>query len=344
MARTKKIAVLMLAVILLAATVVGCSPKTEAPSGDEKQGETKETPAAGPKTLIQICGATSGGTYFLLSNAIAQLLNDNLDNVSASAQSTAGTPAILRLLEKGEAEFGFGQAGVADDAINGRGNFEGQKLTNIKAVTYMYPNVMQIAVRKDANIKSFADFKGKAFAVGATGSATEINSRDLAEVFGLDYLEKKDFKPEFTSESQSVDLLKNKQVAGANLIAALGSAAMMDLMSTGDYEVLPIGADVVAKLQEKSKAYFPVTIPANTYPNQPNDVETYAVANWIFTRADLSEEVVYDVVKTMYEKADTLAKAHKAAGSMKPENVINGQTVELHPGAEKYFKEIGAIK
>ena len=262
MAKIKKMASLLLIVVLLASVVGGCAPQTESPDNDEGE----KALAAGEKTLIQICGATSGGTYFLLSNAIAQLLNDNMDNVSASAQSTAGTPAILRLLEKGEAEFGFGQAGVADDAINGRGNFEGQKLTNIRSLTYMYPNVMQIAVRKDANIKSFADFEGKAFAVGATGSATEINSRDLAEVFDLDYLDKKDFKPEFTSESQSAELLKNKQVAGANLIAAIGSAVMMDLMSTGDYEILAIEPEVVEKLQEKSKAYFPVTIPLIRIP------------------------------------------------------------------------------
>lgn len=343
MLKRSKLLALMVIGILLLTSVIGCS-STPAPAGGEKQ-QAEEKPAEGGKPrLIQICGATSGGTYFLLSNAIAQLLNDKLPNVNASAQSTAGTPVILRLLEKGEAEFGFGQAGVAADAVNGRGNFEGQKLTNIRGVTYMYPNVMQIVVRKDANIKSFKDFKGKVFCVGATGSATELNSRDLAEVFGLDYLNRKDFKPEFTSEAQSADLLKNKQAHGANLMAAIGSAVMMDLMSTGDYEILNIEPEAIEKLREKSKAYFPYTIPANTYPNQPEDVHTYAVANWFFTRADLPEDLVYTVVKTMYENRETLMKAHKIIANMTPENALNGQTVELHPGAEKYFKEIGVIK
>ncbi|HPP36959.1 MAG TPA: TAXI family TRAP transporter solute-binding subunit [Thermosynergistes sp.] len=294
--------------------------------------------------LVQITGATSGGTYFLLANAIAQLLNHEMPNVRASAQSTAGSPVELRLIHNKEADFGVVQAGVAYDAFNGLGSFEGKPLTNFRSVTYLYPNVMQVPVRKDANIKSFADFKGKRFCVGAVGSATELNSRHMAQVYGMDYQERKDFIPEYTSEAQSVELLKNRQAVGANMIAAQGSSTMMDLMSTGEFEILEFPPDVVKKLQEISPPYFPYTIPANTYPNQPEPVQTFAVANWFVCRADLEEDFVYQVVKLIYENVDYLVKIHKVAENIKPENALNGQTVELHPGAAKYFKEIGVLK
>lgn len=331
--KSRLLAVLMV-LIFTVVLVGGCGGKSEAP----KAAVTKK-PA-----LVQICGATSGGTYFLLANAIAQMLNTKYPaDFKVSAQSTAGTPVIVRLLENKEADFGFGQAGVAKDAISGTGGFD-KKYTNLASVTYVYPNVMQIPVAKGSGIKTFADFKGKSFAVGASGSATELNSRDLAKVFGLDYLKKKEFKPEFASEAQSVELMKNRQADGANLIAGIGAASVTDLMSSGKYELISISDDKLAELHKINPAYFKFIIPANTYPNQPTAVQTFAVANYIFTRKDLPEELVYKFTKAIYENSAALVATHKAAKDIKKENAINGLTVPLHPGAAKYFKEIGAIK
>jgi TRAP transporter TAXI family solute receptor len=301
-------------------------------------------PAQGARSMVQICGATSGGTYFLLANAIAQVLNTKMpDDFRANAQSTAGTPINIRLMEKKEADFAFGQAGIAKNALEGTGGFE-QKFANIASVTYVYPNVMQIAVAKDAGIKSFADFKGKSFAVGASGSATEMNSRDMAQVYGLDYLTRKDFTPEYSSEAQSVELLKNRQAVGANLIAGLGAASAMDLQSSGKFELLNFPKDKVAEISKINSAYFNFVIPANTYPNQPEEVNTFAVANYIFCRKDLPEDLVYKFTKALYEYQTDLVAVHKAANGIQKENAVNGLTVPLHPGAEKYLKEIGAIQ
>ena len=301
-------------------------------------------PAQGARSMIQICGATSGGTYFLLANAIAQVLNTKMPNdFKANAQSTAGTPINIRLMEKKEADFAFGQAGIAKNALDGVAGFE-QKFTNIASVTYVYPNVMHIAIPKDSGIKSFADFKGKSFAVGASGSATEMNSRDMAQVYGLDYLTKKEFTPEYSSEAQSVELLKNRQAVGANLIAGIGAASVMDLQSSGKFELLNFSDDKIAELNKLNAAYFKYVIPANTYPNQPEAVTTFAVANYIFCRKDLPVDLVYKFTKALYENQPDLVAVHKAAANIKPESAVNGLTVPLHPGSEKYLKEIGAIK
>ena len=329
-----KILAVLLVLVFLVVLVGGCGGKSDAP----KAADAKK-PA-----LIQICGATSGGTYFLLANAIAQMVNTKLPaDFKASAQSTAGTPVIIRLLENKEADFGFGQAGVAKDALSGTGGFD-KKYTNIASVTYVYPNVMQIPVLKESKIKSFADFKGKSFAVGASGSATELNSRDLAKVYGLDYLQKKEFKPEFASEAQSVELMKNRQADGANLIAGIGAASVTDLMSSGKYELISISDDKLAELNKINPAYFKFIIPANTYPNQPTAVQTFAVANYIFARKDLPEDLVYKFTTAIYENSADLVATHKAAKDIKKENAVNGMTVPLHPGAAKYLKEIGAVK
>jgi len=277
----------------------------------------------------------------LLANAIAQTLNTNAgDWFKASAQSTGGTPANIRLMEDKETDFAFGQSGVAQQAMDGVDPFD-KKYTNFASVTYVYPNVMQIAVRKDAKITSFADFKGKTFCAGASGSATELNTRDMFDATGLKYEET---TIEYTSETQSADLMKNRQAQGANLIAALGAAAMTDLMSSGDCEIYSFSDEELKAICALNPAYFEFTVPAGTYPNQDKDVKTFAVANYIFCRADLSDELVYQFTKAIYENVVALRAAHKAANDITPENCTSGITVPLHPGAERYYKEIGALK
>lgn len=334
--KARKMLALVLVVALAATLAVGCGGGASQPAAEKAE---KKAPQ-----MVQICGATSGGTYFLLANAIAQMVNTKYpDDFKASAQSTAGTPINLRLLENKEADFAFGQAGIAKEALDGVGSFD-KKHTNISSVTYVYPNVMQVPAAADAKITKFADFKGKHFAVGASGSATELNSRDMAKMAGLDYLEKKDFTPEFTSEAQSAELLKNRQAEGACMIGALGSAAMMDIMSTGKFQLLQFSDEEIAALNKMNPAYFKFIIPANTYPNQPNDVQTFAVANYVFARKDLPEELVYTFTKAIYENRAELVNAHKVAQNIDPKNAVSGLTVPLHPGAEKYYKEIGAVK
>lgn len=337
------ICVTLACALVLIASGCGTAPASAvAPPSSTPASSTASSVTNAPQnaTAIQICGATSGGTYFLLANAIAQMLNTSAgDWFKASAQSTGGTPANIRLMEDGETDFAFGQSGVAQQAMDGVDPFD-KKYTNFASVTYVYPNVMQVAVRKDANITSFADFKGKTFCAGATGSATELNTRDMYEATGITYEES---TIEYTSETQSAELIKNRQAQGANLIAALGAAAMTDLMSSGDCEIYSFSDEEIEAICAINPAYFEFTVPAGTYPNQDNDIKTFAVANYIFCRADLNEELVYQFTKAIYDNVDTLRAAHKAANDIRPENSTNGLTVPLHPGAERYYKEIGAL-
>jgi TRAP transporter TAXI family solute receptor len=335
---------LMLALAIVAA-VAGCgaaSSPAPAPApapGSEAPASSEPAKPASP-TMVQICGATSGGTYFLLANAIAQMLNTQAgDWFKASAQSTAGTPANIRLMEDKETDFAFGQSGVAQQAIDGVGSFD-KKYTNISSVTYVYPNVMQVVVRKDAKITAFADFKGKTFCAGASGSATELNTRDMFDAAGITYDEA---TIEYTSESQSADLLNNRQADGANMIAALGSASTLDLMSSGNCEIYSFSDAELDAICAINPAYFKFTIPSGTYPNQDAEVKTFAVANFIFCRTDLDDELVYQFTKAIYENTEELVNAHQIASNIKAEDCINGITAPLHPGAERYYKEIGAL-
>lgn len=318
--------------------------ETKAPAADSGSGQAASaglTPPGSPYT-IQICGATSGGTYFLIANGICQLLNDNAKEwFSASAQSTGGTPDNIRLMEEGETDFAFGQAGVVKQALTGTGAFEGEAFKNISSVAYVYPNVMHIPVSDKSGITNFADFAGKTFCAGASGSATELNTRDMFAACGLTY---EQARIEYTSESQSVELMKNSQASGANLVAGIGAASVTELCSTGDYHLISFSDEQLDAICALSDAYYPYTIPAGTYANQDQDIKTFAVANYIFCRADMDEDAVYMFTKTIYDNLDAVHDMHNAAKEISLENCTQGLTAPLHPGAERYFREAGAIK
>lgn len=302
-------------------SLVACGSKdTPTPDGQKNTDGAPNSPYT-----IQICGATSGGTYFLIANGLCQLLNDKASEwFKASAQSTAGTPENIRLMEEGETDFAFGQAGVVKQALDGVGAFEGEKFDNISSVTYVYPNVMQVAVSNKSGVKSFADFKGKTFCAGASGSATEINTRDMFAACGISY---NDSNIEYTSESQSVELMQNGQADGANLIAAVGAASVTELYSTGNYHLLSFSDEELDAICSYSDAYYKYTIPAGTYANQDEDIHTFAVANGIFCRSDLDEDAVYNFVKTLYENIEQVYEIHSiCANNIALENCVNGMT------------------
>ena len=313
--------------------LIGCSSE----QSQSAEGDGNDASSNYPK-YVTIDGATSGGTYFLLANALAQLINNEFPDIDANAKSTPGGPVILEDIQTGQAELGISQAGVAEQAFYGKGQFEGEPKDKIRQITYFYPNVMQFVVKKDAGIQSIEDLAGKAIGVGASGSATELNTQDLIHAVGLTY---DDIRAEYISESQSIELLRNNQIVGANMIAALGSSNVLDILSTGDYEIVEISEETINKLMEMNPSYYPYTIPADTYPNQPEPIQTYAVANWLHGSADLSEQFVYELLQVIYDNVDFLANTHAVANNIKIENALEGQTIPLHDGAVKFFEEQG---
>lgn len=308
-----------------------------AQSNNESDSNNTATATEYPQ-YVTIAGATSGGTYFLLANALAQLIGNEFPDIDTNAKSTPGGPVILEDIQTGQAELGLSQAGVAEQAFNGTGQFEGNPKDKIRQLTYFYPNVMQFVVKKGSGIESIEDVAGRAIAVGAAGSATELNTQDLIHAVGLTY---DDIKTEYVSESQAIELLRNNQIEGANMIAALGSSNMLDILSTGEYEIVEISEETISKLQEINAAYYPFTIPADTYPNQPEPIQTYAVANWLHGSADLSEEFVYELLTVIYDNVDFLVNTHAVASNINIDNALDGQTIPLHEGAVKFFEEHG---
>ena len=325
--------VFLVVLVALSMAVVGCGGG----SGDKK---------AAPAKIqnINIATATTGGVYYPLGNAMAQLFNQKITGIKASAGATAGTPQNVLLMQKKEAEVAFAQNGVAYYAYNGMEMFKDKPTKFLRGITYLYPNVMHIVVAASSNIKSIKDFEGKKFVPGAIGSATEINSKEILGLYGLDYKDKKNVKGEYLGYSEAAEALKDGRVDGILIAGGLPTSAVLDAASSLKIRILSLEPDMIAKLKQTMPWYYEITIPKGTYIGQTEDVHTVAVANLLICREDLSNDLVYNMTKTLHDNQKDLVAAHSAAKDMKLQDALKGMTVPLHPGAEKYYKEKGIVK
>ena len=327
--------VALIILVALSLVVVGCG-------GGGAGGDKKAAPAKIQN--INIATATTGGVYYPLGNAMSQLFNQKIPGIKASAGATAGTPQNILLMQKKEAEVAFAQNGVAFYAYNGKEMFKDKPTKFLRGITNLYPNVMHIVVAANSSIKSVKDFEGKKFVPGAIGSATEINSKEILSLYGLDYKDKKNVKGEYLGYSEAAEALKDGRVDGILIAGGLPTSSVLDAASSLKIRILSIEPAMIAKLKETMPWYYEITIPKGTYIGQTEDVKTVAVANLLICRDDLSNELVYNMTKALHDNQKDLVAAHSAAKDMKLQDALKGMTVPMHPGAEKYYKEKGIMK
>jgi TRAP transporter TAXI family solute receptor len=296
--------------------------------------------AASAATFINIGTGSTGGTYYPVGAGMAKVWNSAIPGMKANAQSTGGTAQNLALLGKGEAEVIFAD-GLYFFAYEGKGTFEGKPMKELRGLVPLYAEPIHFLVAKGSNIKSIQDLKGKRVSVGAVGSGTEVTVRTLLKVAGLD--PDKDIRPENLGLSDTAGAFADKNIDAALTVGALGIAGVVEITTLGTAEFRDIPADIVAKLSKELPYYLPFDIPANTYKDQTKPVKTLASWNVLITTDKLGEEDAYKMTKALYEHKQDILNISTRLASMSPEN-LNYIQVPLHKGAEKYYREIGAIK
>ena len=291
--------------------------------------------------FVNILTGGQSGVYYPLGVALSQIYAKAIPNVRATAQVTKASAENLNLLQAGRGELALALADSVSDAWKGEAEAGfPKKLDKLRGLSGTYSNYIQIVANADSGIKTLADLKGKRISVGAAKSGTELNARAIFKAAGLTYADLA--KVEYLPFGESVELIKNRQLDATLQSAGLGVASIRDLSTSVKIVVVPVPADVVAKVGDA--AYQTAVIPANTYTGQTQDVPTAAIPNFLVTHSGVSDELAYQMAKQMYENIDTLYAAHNAAKVIKRENAIKGMPVPLHPGAERYYREVGLVK
>ena len=286
--------------------------------------------------FINIATGGTAGTYFPLGGAIADIFNKNIPGCNASAQSTGASVANVNLLQQNKVDIAFIQNDIAYYAANGTEMFKDKKVDGLKGIATLYSETIQIVTLKDSGIKSIADFKGKRVAVGAAGSGTEANARQILATYGITY---NDIDAQYLSFGEASSALKDGNVDVAFVTAGHPTAAIQDIATQNNVVLVPVDAVKADALIKQYPFYTKTTIDANTYNNQAEAVPAVAVRCMLVVNDKMDENTAYDITKAIFSNLDRMKAAHSAANAISKDTALDGMSIDLAAGADKYFKE-----
>jgi hypothetical protein len=292
------------------------------------------------KVTISIATGPTGGVYYPLGGGIANVLSKYVPGYAANAESTAGSVANIQLMNQKKSDLALSMADAAWDGFKGQGKFAGGTVP-LRALMVAYPNRMHVVTVDGTGINKFADLKGKRVSTGAPNSATELMAARVLEAMGLSF---DDIKRERLDPGKSVDAIKDRKLDAFFWVGGIPTSSVTDLgASPGVKLKLVDHADAVDGMNKKyGPLYVRDTIAPKSYPGQeqPNQVAT--VWNIIIARADMPDQVAYNIVKTIFDKRDELILVHKEAQNFELKNQsAAAASIPYHPGAAKYFAEKG---
>jgi hypothetical protein len=300
--------------------------------------------AAQQRVFISIATGGTAGVYFPLGAALAEIWSGKVPNVQATAQTSGASVANVRLLQRGDVAVAMIQNDITYYAFNGTEMFMDRvankpvPIDTLRGMAMLYPETIQVVTVRGKNINSIADLRGKRIAVGAPGSGTEVNARQILRIFEIGYY---NTKPDFLNFAEAADQLKDGVVDAAFITAGHPTAAVTDIAASRDLKILPIPRDVVEQLRQQYPYYTEVAIPANTYKGQTETVATAAVMAMLVTRQDVDADLVYALTKSLWDNTDRLRAAHARGRDITTQSSRRGMPITMHAGALRYYRESG---
>jgi len=299
-------------------------------------------PASAQQKDIRLSIATggTGGVWYPLGGAMANILSKSLPHAQFTAEVTGGSVDNIKLIATGKSEVGFSMTDAAWDAERGQGKFK-EKVA-LRTLAVFYPQKNHVVTLEGRGIEKMADLKGKRVSVGSPGSGSEIIALRVLEAYGID--PNKDIIKERLSVAEAVNALRDRKIDAFIHNAAIPIPAVTDLGATPGIKIKFIDhGDAVAAMNKKyGPLYIKGTLPAKTYPNQDRDAATVDVWAVLLTNDKMSDQLAYDIVKTLFEKKSELMLVAKDTSYMTFENQFAGASpIAFHPGALRFFAEKG---
>lgn len=329
----KKFLSLLLATLLVL-SLAACGEKQQ-----DHQGPQNSSQTIVPQDLVMGTGST-GGTYFALGGAMANAINDKLADkkITITAQSTGASVENMNLINAGEMDLGIAMNNVAANAFDGVGAFS-SPVTNVSSIGVVYNEVYQIVANAATGAKNVEDLKGKKVAIGPAGSGTLGLSQKIFTAAGLD--PNKDIQPQSDSFGDAATKMQDGHIDAACNVLAVPASSIIEMTISMKLAYVNISDDILETLQATEPYFVRKVIPAGTYDGQTEDINTITCKAALYCRADLDEETVYQITKAFYESGDVIAAAHATGKEVQLEGCLEGITTPIHPGAARYYKEMG---
>ena len=318
------------AILLLAVSFIFAGASKEAVSSEGH-----------PQVIIKFPTAGASGALYSVGAAITNMWNTNIPFVRASSQASAGGIDNLNQIADGESQVSIAISSNCWQSYNGTDSFEGRANQNLRVIAGLYLNPNQVVVTEKSGIKNLTDVRGKRFAVAASGSSVEGECRNHFTAAGLTYPD--DIRAEYISFTDSSELLANGQIDGAWIMSGIPAPAVSQTLSSG-CRLLDIDEKTIEVLKAEYPWYVTYVIPAGSYPNQKDDIQTTAIKMVLFCSADLDEETVYMLTKTLWENIGELGASQSSLRGLTPQEAVRDIAgLPLHEGAQRYYREIGVI-
>jgi TRAP transporter TAXI family solute receptor len=289
--------------------------------------------------FLSIATGGTGGVYYPYGGGIAKVLNESVPGVRATAEVTAASVDNLKLIRDGKADIAFTLADTLADAVAARGAFAGSAPVAAASLAVLYSNYTQLVTLASSGITSVAQLRGKVVSTGSPGSGTEVIAFRVLRAAGLDPHE--DVTRQGLGVSESAEALKDGKVDAFFWSGGLPTPSIQDLSHTSGITIrmIPSGELVPALTREFGNLYFPLQVPANTYPGVTAPVPVVGVANVLVVNRSMPDDLAYQITKAIFEHQAELAAIHPEARNLSPKTAQSGSPAEFHPGARRYFAE-----
>ncbi len=294
-------------------------------------------PAAARTQFISIGTGGTGGIYYPYGGGVAEIWSKYVPGVKAVAEVTGASVENVKLAHKGETVIGEVMGDVALAGFTGAGKFKGKK-HNILGMAVMYPNLLQVVTLKNSGITNVTQVKGKNISTGSPGSGTNFMSEAVFKALGIPLNSYSDSRLSFT---ESANALRDGTIVVGIWSVGPGTSSIMDLATTHPIRILGFTPEQTKMILGKYKTYSSVDLAGGVYPGVDKPVPTIGVWNVMICKKDLPTDLVYNLVKALYEHRSYLEKIHPSAAYTTPENAVKYSPIPLHPGTIKYLKEKG---
>ncbi|MDH3628814.1 MAG: TAXI family TRAP transporter solute-binding subunit [Acidobacteriota bacterium] len=319
--------------LALAITLVGCA-------GESSDGSvTASTESSNERHFLSIGTAPPGGAFFPVGSAIAETLNDHpIDGTwDVTAEATKGTQENIRRLRSGELDLAMANSAISYFASRGSDGWDA--VYDVRAVATIAPNVAMFISLAGSDVTTVADLAGRRVVVGPEGAGFEYFIRPLLAAHDLTY---DDFSPLYGTQTAAVDMLSDRSAAAAFLGGAVPTASITQASSSQEIHFVPFDDEAKQSLMDAYPFFRPATIPAETYRGQTKAYEGLDVGSMhLITYASVDEDLVYRLTRSIYENRAEIAAKHPAGKAINPKNAIRDTGIDFHPGAIRFYKEIG---
>ncbi len=294
------------------------------------------------KRFLSIGTASINGAYYPLGTAMARLFNAKLGEILVISEPTNGSVDNVRYLQSRDIALALVQNDVAWEAFTGRGNFDGKPFAELRVLASLYSEVVHVAVRKDAEIRTFRELKGKVIAIGEAGSGTAINARIILDAAGL---KEGDYTPSYLSFTKATDALESRYIDAVFFTGGIPLEGFALLGQKMPLRLLPFSEELRGRLVTGYSFLERETIPSGTYSGQDEEISTVGLRALLVTTAEFEPELAERMLHLLFQNIGYLTSICKTAEALTLRSALKGVDPKmLHPGAERFYKECRVLE